>query len=316
MKKIVTLLMAFAMCLSMSVQSYAAQNTLSTALVQQLNQYNFSSEVNDQSAQVKKWLDINYPNSEDGSILLWLYKGHVLKDASNDHMQLITSRKVSEQWTLTGKADATLGQCYESKVDLLIGELSWYASRVTTKVWVKSEKGMDKVTKVAYEVSSRSAEDSDTNFRMLHDSEMNNNGYFYLYDWIGEAFQYRVPLLDSDAGIKITPADYFGFITDSDYYGGIDGSIYRDGTPVVLGEISTDENFQFGIEGNVYGLDRDADFTVTLLDPETGKEVAFDNGYNLKAGKKYDLVFISEGKPLSEFRNTLFFHFNFSASKN
>ncbi len=312
MKKILGLFMAVAFFLSANLHSYAAVEKVDSATLKALNTVNFSSASYDHASATKKWLDSNYNNKLLTNDLYWIFNGHTNNNVDVAHIKFLVNRQVVSDWKKEGKADAKLGQLYVSQTNLLIGEINWYTSALTTKAWVKNVSGKATLTKVQYTLVSRAPNDSDKIFRSKSSAVVEKNSYYYVYHMFQNALERKVAAIDSDEGIKIVPNDQFAFISDSLYYGCLDVTDLSENMDYKMADIVITKDLILGVKGGIYGFGEDGDYRVSLVEKGTNTEAEYDGGFLLKAGKAYELRFTGEKDISPAFNNTLFFKFKFS----
>ncbi len=308
MKRYVAFLVAMIFCFATSSNGFAATAKIDATILQQLNTVNFSNPIYDQKPETKKWLDAVYTEDSGENDLYWLYNGHTYQDDFVQDLKMVVKRTVSQGWKVDGKVDKTLGQAYVSKVNLTIGELEWYYSTVTVKAWVKKVSGVNKITKVTYNLEVKySPHDSDAKFMEANKGITYKNSYLYTKRMLEEAKAYKEPSFTTASGMLVTPDPSVGFMSDGGFYGQSNVANYQKGSYITLGEIVPKSDEWVNVDGYVYGLSDDAEFDIVFVDKATGKVAPKDQNYLLQSGKTYLVQFKTEDGFSKYFENQLFY---------
>lgn len=309
MKKVISLFLSMTLILSSIIVSSAAASIPSSVLTL-INQYNYSSAKFDTSANVAKWLKQSSLNANDKAALTNLCNG--VQDGA-DYVKTkgyVTQREVIKPWATAGKADAKLGQAYESQVSLVMGQIDWEHYIIKTKVWVKN----NAVTKVDYSTVAGNYSAALKKFMTDNDAKLDK----YRYENAAGAYSIlKTGATNSltDLGMTFTAesdATYFnqGLMMFSDVIKNYDVDNYY-----YIATVKVDKTIKIDSDSLMEGLVKN-DYTETFIDPATNGNVPYDNGWVLEAGKTYKFALgFNDVAPVKAYNGTYFYMVAFGEVK-
>ncbi len=299
MKKILSMIIVLTLCLGL-VPSYGATSKIDANLLKQLNLINFSNQVNDKNNEVKKWVKTNY--KEEDNLYNVLAHGHeaYIKDAKE--YKILSKRKVVQNWTAKGSADANLGQCYISKVDLSVIATDTYYEVLTTQAWVKKVGGKYVLKKVTYSAVKRDASDAELAYEDEQYDTLYTNRYFFFNDY-QDIHQGDVDASDSDYtstfstenGVNIIVDPETAFISGERIHSKIPFSQYDSKKDYVFAQVTVDDAVELVPAFAILGLKKDLSSysgVIDIVDNATQMSAEIEEGkFDLKPGITYNVVF-------------------------
>lgn len=292
MKKAISLLMCAIMILANFQTAYAANSTpakIPTEILNVINKLNFSSETNDRSKELTKWITQSSLSEEDTLLLLGVNEGLMPSAAYlTQPTKLYSYREIIKPWAAVGKADKTLGQRYESTVYLLVGQTKWEYLLIKTSLWVKKNGNKYVVTKLDYVGSEYEKPEKAIKFYDANKLKIYQANLLNLENYYQVVMNESKETLSTESGIEITSLQDQLWFYDSQLM--MTGKVadINNGKWIQLTRITVKENTLLDLDLEYYGFDVEkTDLTVRIIDDATGMELEYNDGYNLEPGKTY-----------------------------
>ncbi len=298
MRKISSWALAF-MLVWVMMPSFAQTITPETSLLKVLDRFNFSSEANDQSEQVKKWVESQYNQQENVLTLLVNGKENLVNKTKGYH--LLSQRQVTLTWEKSGVIDAQLGQCYRSKTRLSVIASKGFYQEVTTCVWVKKKGKNDEVSRVSYVVKDREPTDLEVKFESENFQTMYDNLYVYFEAIYASLFKLQTPMtaFTTEQGLEVSALKEASVASHGRIYMVFHSKVAGEEEDICLAQIKVSQTMRYMPSLNTFGLDnyKQDEAAYDLVNAFSNQSVLDQSGaYVLRPGATYKLIYKAKQK--------------------
>lgn len=296
MRRVMALLLSLTLVMGFGLPSFAATASAGVPkdVLTLINPYNFSNEANDESETTLKWLRQSGLKKEVLDPMVRFNAGVQLGGEFLDFTGYLTFREVVKPWATLGKADPKLGQAYESKVNLTMGQASWETYLIHTKAWVKKTGVKYAVTKVQYSITESKPSIKGKQFVEDNQDVIKSNYFLNLENLYASLFDLEITEASYD-GINVTAADgatlYEKFCVSSYDTANLDPDM-----AYVLATITVDKPVILDTQFFVYGLAEGFESDESILDVASDTYLPYKDGWLLEPGKTYEYLFSATGE--------------------